>query len=74
MKNLYICRTHLHSGNSSRAQRFNSKYVTITKVFNTDGKLLGKGIARCRNSDTPSRTTGRLIADGRAMLQVTHAI
>jgi len=73
MKNLYICRTHLHAGNSSKAARFNSKYVTITKVFNAEGELIGKGMARCRNSDTPSRTTGRLIADGRAMLQVTHA-
>jgi len=73
MKNLYITRTHLHPGNSSRAQRLNSRYVTITKVFDTAGNIIGQGMARCRNSDTPSRTTGRLIADGRAMLQVTHS-
>lgn len=58
---------HLHSGNSSRAERNGKPYVTTARIISRDGACVARGVARCSKHDAPSRSVGRAIAVGRAV-------
>ena len=69
----YVLRVrHYHKGNSSSRQRHGHRYYTEARILDKETyEEVGFGSATCSNKDLPSRATGRRVAVGRAMLDVT---
>jgi hypothetical protein len=63
---------YLHEGRCSRNQLkriggTKTNYVTIARLKDEAGNIVGEGKAACSQKDNPSRQVGRAVAIGRAL-------
>lgn len=65
---------HLHLGKLSKTKlkrigHHNTEYVTLARLYDKAGILVGEGKATCSERDNPRRSTGRAVAVGRALAE-----
>lgn len=64
---LQLKRQYLHAGNSSKKRRHGSPYITITRIMDKKGNVIGEGKAICAKGEEPSKVIGKAFADSRAI-------
>ena len=65
---------HLHTGKISKTKlkrlgHHNTEDVTLARLYDEAGILVGEGKATCSERDNPRRSTGRAVAVGRALAE-----
>jgi hypothetical protein len=69
---LHLHVLYLHEGRCSNNQLkriggTKTRYVTIARLKDEQGNVVGEGKAACSTKDNPNRRTGRAVAVGRAL-------